>query len=95
MHTSAEVTSRQPDRIILYGVSWCPDCRRARAVFRRLGVEYLDIDIDANPQAEAEVLRLNRGMRSVPTILFPDGEVLVEPSDERLEQKLNALSRHA
>jgi hypothetical protein len=28
-------------------------------------------------------------MRSVPTIFFPDGDILVEPSNAQLERKLN------
>ena len=44
--------------------------------------------MEQDPQATAEVLRINRGLRSVPTILFPDGSILVEPSDSELEAKL-------
>jgi mycoredoxin len=32
---------------------------------------------------------VNKGMRSVPTILFQDGSTLVEPSNTQLAQKLN------
>jgi glutaredoxin len=36
-------------------------------------------------------MKVNRGYRSVPTILFPDGSVLVEPSTRDLAQKVAAL----
>ena len=74
--------------IKFYGTSWCGDCRRAKAVFAELQVPYMWIDIDQNPQAAVFVQQVNRGLRRVPTIIFPDGSILVEPESERLRAKL-------
>lgn len=74
--------------IKFYGTSWCGDCRRAKAVFAELQVSYMWIDIDQNPQAAVFVQQVNRGLRRVPTIIFPDGSILVEPESERLRAKL-------
>ena len=41
--------------------------------------------------ARSYVERVNNGYQSVPTILFPDGSVLVEPSSATLAEKLTAL----
>ncbi len=76
------------DTITVYGTAWCGDCRRARKLLDRHGARYRWIDIDADSDAQAVVLRLNRGQRSVPTILFPDGTLLVEPADRALAAKL-------
>jgi mycoredoxin len=76
------------DRLLVYSTRWCSDCRVAKRVLDEHGVDYDEIDIDDHPEAVAEVLRLNHGMRSVPTIIFPDGSVLVEPSRRELTQKL-------
>lgn len=76
--------------IIMYSTSWCPDCHRAKRVFRRLETAYVDIDIDKHPEAVAAVLAANDGKKSVPTIIFPDGSVLVEPSNRVLEAKLSS-----
>jgi mycoredoxin len=84
-----------PTRIVFYGVIWCGDCRRARRALAELNVDYLDIDIDADHAAEAFVRQLNRGNRSVPTIVFPDGSTLTEPNDTILVQKLNASQQTA
>jgi len=46
------------------------------------------IDIDQNPQATEFVKQVNRGLRRVPTIIFPDGTILVEPDSESLRAKL-------
>ena len=74
--------------IKFYGTSWCGDCRRAKAVFAELQVSYMWIDIDQNPQAAVFVKQTNHGMRRVPTIIFPDGSILVEPDSESLRAKL-------
>lgn len=76
--------------ILFYSTTWCGDCRRSRKVFDAMGVGYTDIDIDEKPEAAALVRTLNHGTQNVPTILFPDGTVLVEPSNAALEQKLSA-----
>ena len=78
--------------IRFYSTSWCGDCRRSRKVFEAMGVSYKDIDIEQHPEAAEIVRKLNHGAQSVPTILFPDGSVLVEPSNAVLEQKLTALA---
>ncbi|MCL2615759.1 MAG: glutathione S-transferase N-terminal domain-containing protein [Dehalococcoidia bacterium] len=77
----------------MYGTSWCPDCSLAKRVFQQRGVSYEWVDISGDGEAAAYVERLNKGNRSVPTIVFPDGDVLVEPSKAILEQKLTLLGR--
>jgi len=52
-------------------------------------VDYIWVDIDREPSAVETVLRLNGGYRAVPTIVFPDGRVLVEPSRRELEAALS------
>ena len=74
--------------IKVYGTTWCGDCRRARAVFDRMAVPYAFIDLDRDKAGETFVKQTNRGSRSVPTIVFPDGSILVEPSNAKLEEKL-------
>ena len=76
-------------QIVLYGTAWCGDCWRATQVFKRLNVPYQYVDIDQDVDAAEWVQQLNRGYRSVPTIVFPDGEVLVEPANVQLIRKLS------
>lgn len=76
------------EEIIMYGTTWCPDCVRTKGVFQKRGVQYKWIDIGKDPQAATEVERINKGFKSVPTIVFPDGTVMVEPSNTELEKKL-------
>jgi len=79
--------------IVMYGTTWCFDSRRARRIFDELEIPYQWIDIDKDPEARSYVEEVNHGFRSVPTIIFPDGSMLVEPSNEILREKLTELTR--
>ena len=78
-----------PNLIVMYGTSWCGDTRRARAYFAKNQIEYQWVDIDYDASGRAIVEKINHGYRSVPTIIFPDGDILVEPSEEQLIQKFS------
>ena len=80
----------RPTQIVVYSVRWCPDCRRTKAFLAQNQIPHVNIDIDENPQAAEFVKRLNSGFRSVPTILFPDGSKMVEPSSDELRVKFQA-----
>lgn len=82
-----------PDIITLYGTGWCPDCKRSKQFFGEQRVPYAYVDVDADPDAMAFVEKVNNGMRSIPTIIFPDGSVLVEPSNAQLAEKLGMQTR--
>lgn len=75
------------NNITVYGADWCGDCRRAKKFFNEHNIEYTWFDTDASPEAEEFVKQKNNGKRVIPTIIFPDGSILVEPSNEELAQK--------
>ncbi len=75
------------EQIKVYGATTCPDTKRARAFFEEHGVAYEWLDVDLDERAFAYMLEVN-GHRVTPTILFPDGSVLVEPSNDDLALKL-------
>ena len=60
------------DEIVVYGAPWCGDCRRAQRVLDRHGARYRYVDVDEDPEAAREVVRINRGLRSIPTIIAKD-----------------------
>jgi mycoredoxin len=76
------------DIIVVYGTLWCGDCFRAKRVFERGEIEYQWINIDLNREARKFVRQVNEGNLVVPTIVFPDGAILREPSNSQLEAKL-------
>jgi glutaredoxin len=87
--TTDDLYNLRPSQIILYGVDWCPDCRRAKFFLKRKEIPFVEINVDQDAQAEAFVKQINRGFRSVPTIIFPDGSYLVEPSTDELANKFS------
>ncbi len=74
--------------IKVYGAPWCPDCRRSKQFLGEQRVAYEWIDIDQNPAAAALVREKNDGKQIIPTIVFPDGSFLAEPSNAELAKKL-------
>jgi glutaredoxin-like protein len=78
------------ESITVYGKSWCGDCARARRILDKRQMAYEWIDIEENADGARYVEQVNDGFQSVPTIVFPDGSILVEPSNKILEGKLEA-----
>ena len=80
--------------LVLYGAAWCPDCRRSKSFLAEQRVAYDYVDLEANPAEIATVEAYNDGKMIIPTIVFPDGSHVAEPSNEELAEKLG-LTREA
>lgn len=76
------------DVLTVYATTWCGDCYRTKAFLDRHKVRYEWVDVDAVPGAEALILAINKGHRSVPTLVFPDGTTMTEPTNGELAEKL-------
>ena len=74
--------------IKLYGAEWCPDCHRSRNYLDSQSVAYEYINVDGDDDAQNYVKQVNDNRLIIPTIVFPDGSVLVEPSNAELARKL-------
>ena len=70
--------------VLLYVNAWCGDCRRAIRFLDEYEIPYRTIDLDDHPEAADIVEALNRGSRSVPTILVDGEHVATEPSRAKL-----------
>lgn len=92
MSGTRSTAARNEHPILMYSTPWCGDCWRAKRLFTEHGVAYTEIDIERDPAAAERVARINGGMQSVPTILFPDGSILVEPTNAQLREKLSSLT---
>jgi mycoredoxin len=77
--------------IIIYGTSWFPDTDLARQCLNRNGISFIWCDIEKDQQGRIFVEKVNSGKRRVPTIVFPDGSILIEPSETELENKINLV----
>ena len=76
------------DLIKVYGASWCPDCRRAKRFLGDQRVPFEWHDIESDPDGVRIVQERNAGNNIIPTIFFPDGSHLSEPTNEELANKL-------
>ena len=81
------MTTAEPE-IKLYGAEWCPDCHRSRNYLDSQSVAYEYINVDGDEDAQNYVKQVNDNRLIIPTIVFPDGSVLVEPSNAELARKL-------
>jgi glutaredoxin len=88
-----ELFNLRPSIITVYSTDWCPDCMRAKKFFVEHQVQFVNVDIEEIPDGVPFVKNLNNGMRIVPTIIFPDGEIMAEPSSAQLAQKLGLQTR--
>ena len=78
----------QDNKITVYGAPWCPDCRRAKQFLGEQRVGYDWVDIDKDQQGREYVQQVNDGKQIIPTIVFQDGSVLIEPTNAELAAKL-------
>jgi len=72
-------------------MEYCGDCKRAKAFFEENRIAYVKVGLGGNEEAVKFVMAVNNGNRSVPTIIFPDGSFLVEPSQEELRAKFSTI----
>lgn len=79
------------DKIVVYGTPTCPMVPPVRNMLNSAGVEYDYIDITFDASARAQVMEINGGNASVPTLIFLDGTTLTEPSGAQLRKKLTDL----
>jgi mycoredoxin len=54
-------------------------------------IEYEYVNIYADEAARKRVRQINRGCESVPTLVFPDGSTLTEPSRYELQTRLRGM----
>lgn len=76
------------EQIRVYGASWCGDCRRAKRFLGDQRVPYEWHDIEEEPAYLEVVQGYNDGNNVIPTVVFPDGSHLSEPTNEELADKL-------
>lgn len=74
--------------IKLYGTNWCSDCKRSKKFLGEQRIRYEFIDIEEDAKGQAYVQQVQNGGLSIPTIVFEDGTVLIEPTNAELAAKL-------
>lgn len=79
--------------ITVYGAPWCPDCKRAKQFLGEQRIPYNWVDIDEDEDGRRRVQEVNDGKQIIPTIVFEDGSILVEPTNAELAAKLGIQAK--
>lgn len=81
--------SGQTEKLIVYGHDFCPLSRSVKRALNdnQIAFEWRDVET-GDPRYKDELKKLARGYLSVPTVVFPDGTVMVEPNSTAVLKKL-------
>jgi mycoredoxin len=79
--------------VTMYTTPWCGFCRRLKRQLAQEGIEVAEVDIERDPSAADYVMSVNGGNQTVPTVVFPDGTALTNPSAAQVRQRLGELTR--
>jgi mycoredoxin len=80
-----------PAQLTMYTTVWCGFCRNLKRQLAQEGIEVAEVDIERDPAAAEYVMSVNGGNQTVPTLLFPDGSAMVNPSAAQVRERLAAL----
>lgn len=68
-----ELQQQHQTELLMFGASWCSVCARARDDFARRGIDYLELDVDADAVGNQQFRKL--GGTSVPVFVV-NGKVI-------------------
>ena len=66
--------------VTMYSTTWCSYCTRLKRQMDSEGIEFTEVNIELDPAAADLVMNVNGGNRTVPTLVFPNGSALTNPS---------------
>ncbi|MBU6347612.1 MAG: mycoredoxin [Actinomycetales bacterium] len=76
------------DQLTMYSTPWCGYCQRLKAQLTREGIAFTEIDIEQDPESAEFVMSVNGGNQTVPTVVFPDGQAVTNPSLAQVKEHL-------
>jgi mycoredoxin len=78
--------------LTMYTTTWCAFCKRLKRQLAADGIEMAEVDIEQDPTAAEFVMSVNGGFQTVPTVVFPDGSALTNPSAAAVKERLQELA---
>jgi mycoredoxin len=81
-----------PEPLIMYTTVWCGFCRRLKRQLAQDGIEVREVDIEVEADAAEYVMSVNGGNQTVPTLVFPDGSAMTNPSAAEVKARLTELA---
>ena len=86
------MTSTPTALVTMYTTDWCGYCVRLKKLMQREGIPFAEVNIEHDDKAAELVMRANGGNRTVPTLLFPDGVALTNPSIDQVKAQLGSVA---
>jgi mycoredoxin len=80
-------------QVTMYTTTWCGYCVRLKRLMTLEGIQFAEVDIEVDARAADLVMAANGGNRTVPTLVFPDGAALTNPSIEQVKAQLTTTSK--
>jgi mycoredoxin len=87
-----QLMSTSDNALVMYTTTWCGYCVRLKRLMQREGIEFREVDIEGDPAAADLVMQANGGNRTVPTLAFPGGATLTNPSLDEVKAQLAQVS---
>jgi mycoredoxin len=78
--------------LTMYTTTWCAFCKRLKRQLAADGIEMTEVDIEQDPAAADFVMSVDGGFQTVPTVVFPDGSALTNPSAAAVKERLQELA---
>jgi mycoredoxin len=78
--------------LTMYTTNWCAFCRRLKSQLAAEGIDIAEVNIEEEPAAADYVMSINGGFQTVPTVVFPDGSTMTNPSLADVKQRLSELA---
>lgn len=87
--TAQAAEEREP--LTMYTTTWCGYCVRLKRQLADADIPFVEVNIETDDDAAAFVMKVNNGDQTVPTVRFPDGTALTNPSIGQVQRTLAAL----
>ena len=84
-------------RVTVYSTATCPICERAKTMLSKWNIEYQEVAIDTDIQAQREYAEVTNGARTVPQIII-DGKLIggfSELTELHMDGELDELMQQA
>lgn len=77
------------DTIVMYSTTWCGYCTRLKSQLTSAQISFIEVNVEEVPGTAEYVELVNGGNRVVPTVVFPDGSSVTNPSLKDAQRKLS------
>jgi len=86
--TASAAAIPAPGTVTMYSTTWCGYCKNLKRQLDALQIPINVIDIEQDESAAQYVEEVNGGNRTVPTVVFPDGGAITNPSAAVVQARL-------